>query len=82
MIIASRKRKENIAEYMLYMWQIEDMIRANGFDMERIRVNVIDKFNLDGQQRREMEEWYESLIDMMRREDVVEKGIFRLTAMC
>ena len=74
MIIASQKRKENIAEYMLYMWQIEDMIRANGFDMERIRVNVIDKFNLDGQQRREMEEWYESLIDMMRREDVVEKG--------
>ncbi len=74
MIIASRKRKENIAEYMLYMWQIEDMIRANGFDMERIRVNVIDKFNLDGQQRREMAEWYESLIDMMRREGVVEKG--------
>ncbi len=74
MILASRKRKENIAEYMLYMWQIEDMIRANGFDMERIRVNVIDKFNLDGQQRREMAEWYESLIDMMRREGVVEKG--------
>lgn len=74
MIIASRKRKENIAEYMLYMWQIEDMIRANGLDMERIRHNVIDRFNLDEPQRREMEEWYESLIDMMRREGVVEKG--------
>lgn len=28
MITASQKRKENIAEYLLYMWQIEDLIRA------------------------------------------------------
>ena len=28
MYIASQKRKENIAEYLLYMWQIEDLIRA------------------------------------------------------
>ena len=26
MIIASQKKKENIAEYLLYMWQIEDII--------------------------------------------------------
>lgn len=74
MIIASRKRKENIAEYVLYMWQIEDIIRANNFDMEKIRTNIIDKFNLDEKGRREMEDWYESLIEMMRREGVMEKG--------
>lgn len=74
MIIASQKRKENIAEYILYMWQIEDLIRANGLDMERIRKNVIDRYTLTDAQRREMEEWYESLIDMMRREGVTEKG--------
>ncbi len=34
MITASQKRKENIAEYLLYMWQIEDIIRANGLDIE------------------------------------------------
>ena len=38
MYIASQKRKENIAEYLLYMWQIEDMIRANGLDIDRIKV--------------------------------------------
>lgn len=74
MIIASKKRKENIAEYLLYMWQIEDTIRANGMDIEKIRRNIIDKFNLDDAQRQEMTEWYESLIDMMRREGVTEKG--------
>ncbi|MDE7388840.1 MAG: DUF4924 family protein [Muribaculaceae bacterium] len=75
MIIASQKRKENIAEYLLYMWQVEDIIRANGLDMDRIRTNVISRFaDLTPEQRREMEQWYESLIDMMRREGVVEKG--------
>ena len=45
MIIAKRKRKENIAEYLLYMWQIEDIIRANNLDIESIRKNVIDRFD-------------------------------------
>lgn len=75
MIIASQKRKENIAEYLLYMWQIEDMIRANGLDIDKIRKNIIDRFDsLTPEQRKEMEDWYESLIDMMRREGVAERG--------
>ncbi len=74
MIIASKKRKENIAEYILYMWQIEDLIRANGLDIDKIKKNVIDSFQLDDAQKEEMTQWYESLIDMMRREGVVEKG--------
>lgn len=78
MIIASRKRKENIAEYILYMWQIEDIIRANDLDIDKIKANVIDKFNLTDAQRAEMTEWYESLIDMMRREGVTESGHLQL----
>lgn len=74
MIIASKKRKENIAEYILYMWQVEDMIRANGCDIDRISANIISRFNLDEAQRREMTQWYESLIDMMHREGVTQSG--------
>lgn len=74
MIIASQKRKENIAEYLLYMWQIEDIIRANGLDINKITANVIDRYDLSKEQRKSMIEWYESLIDMMRREDVVTSG--------
>ena len=74
MIIASQKRKENIAEYLLYMWQIEDMIRANDLDIEKIERNVIDRFNLTAPQRKEMVDWYESLIDMMRREGIEKSG--------
>lgn len=74
MIIASEKRKENIAEYILYMWQIEDMIRANNCDIELVKENIISKFDLPDNKRAEMIDWYESLIDMMRREGVAQSG--------
>lgn len=75
MITASVKKKENIAEYLLYMWQIEDIIRANNLDIDKIDETIIDKYkDLSETQRKEMREWYESLIDMMRREDKVERG--------
>ncbi len=74
MLIASQLRKENIAQYLLYMWQIEDLIRANGLDIDKINENVVSRYNLSPEQQKAMLEWYESLIDMMRREDVVEKG--------
>ena len=71
MITASAKKRENIAEYLLYMWQIEDLIRANGLDIDKIQENIIDRYaGLRDQQRKEMREWYESLIDMMRMEGV------------
>ena len=75
MITASAKKKENIAEYLLYMWQIEDLIRANQLDIDKIQENIIDKYtDLTPEQKKDMREWYESLIDMMRREGVKEKG--------
>lgn len=75
MITASQKKRENIAEYLLYMWQIEDLIRANGLDIDKIQENIIDRYtSLSDQQKKEMREWYESLIDMMRREGVEKTG--------
>ncbi len=78
MYIASQKRKENIAEYLLYMWQIEDMIRANGLDIDRVKANIIDKTSLTDGQKTQLAEWYESLIDMMRREGVEHSGHLQL----
>lgn len=78
MIIASQKRKTNIAEYLLYMWQIEDVIRANNLNIEKIIANIIDKYDLTSEQRKEMIEWYESLIDMMNREGVQKSGHLQL----
>ena len=78
MIIASQKRKENIAEYLLYMWQIEDIIRAYKLDIDTIDEQIVSKYNVPDDKKKEIREWYESLIDMMRREGVVESGHLQL----
>ena len=78
MIIAKQKRKENIAEYLLYMWQIEDLIRANNFDMDLIRRTVIAHYDQPDEVKEEIARWYEELIDMMRGEGVMQSGHIQL----
>ena len=41
MDIAQKKRKENIAEYILYLWQLEDLLRAVQFSPEAIHSALI-----------------------------------------
>lgn len=74
MLIANLKRKENIAEYLLYMWQVEDIIRANNLDINKIEQTIIDKFNVDENQKTEIKDWYEGLIKMMELENKKESG--------
>ena len=78
MIVARRKRKENIAEYLLYMWQVEDLIRANRFDIDSINRTVVSRYDQPEEVRKEISKWYEELIEMMRSEGVMEKGHIQL----
>ena len=78
MIIAKQKRNENIAEYLLYMWQVEDLIRANHFDIDSIRRTVISQYDQPDEVKEEIARWYEELIEMMRSEGVMEKGHIQL----
>jgi hypothetical protein len=78
MIIARQKRKENIVEYLIYMWQVEDLIRANRFDIERIRRTLIDAYEQPEEVKEEITRWYEELIEMMRSEGVMERGHIQL----
>ena len=72
MKIAQQLKAKNIAEYLIYMWQVEDLIRANGCDIDKIRENIISRY--PEEERPALEEWYGNLIDMMRIEGVKEKG--------
>lgn len=78
MIIARQKRKENIAEYLLYMWQVEDLIRVNRFDMDAIRRTVVDRYDQPEAVKEEIARWYGELVEMMRSEGVMEKGHIQL----
>lgn len=78
MIVARSKRKENIAEYLLYMWQVEDLIRANKFDIDSIRRTIIAQYDQPAEKKEEIACWYEQLIEMMRSEGVMEQGHIQL----
>lgn len=74
MYISKQLKEKNIAEYLLYMWQIEDIIRANNLDIELIKKNIIDKYTLDEKGKHDLEVWYSDLINMMREENVKDSG--------
>ena len=65
MLIAREKKKTNIAEYILYMWQVEDMLRALGLDMQRVNEHVVARFRADDALRKEIYDWYDYLVAMM-----------------
>lgn len=74
LFVSRELRKKNIAEYLLYMWQVEDIIRANGLSLEKIRKQLVEPYNLAPETETEALEWYSNLIEMMRLEDVKESG--------
>jgi len=78
MIIAQQKRQENIAEYLLYLGQVEDLLRACKLDIDTVEQTVIAQYNVDEKTRHEIKEWYESLIKMMELENVRERGHIRV----
>ena len=74
MFVAKELRKKSIAEYLLYMWQIEDTIRAYGCSLTRIRKEYIDRFQYTEEQKEEEEDWFGDLVRMMNREGCRENG--------
>ena len=74
MLVSKELRKKNIAEYLLYMWQVEDILRANDLSVEKVAQSLVAPYALPPAQAEEMVEWYADLIEMMHQEDVKEKG--------
>lgn len=74
MIIAQEKRKKNIGEYILYMWQIEDLIRALKFDMESIGSKLVTQYQADEQKTTEIRNWYQNLTLMLQKEQKTASG--------
>ena len=74
MKIARHLKDTNIAEYLLYMWQLEDTLRAYGCDADRLRQEYVARFELTDDERRAEEQWLADLCSMMREEGKVEQG--------
>ena len=75
MFIAKELRKKSIAEYLLYMWQIEDIIRALGCSLPLIRKAYISKFtDYTDEQKEDEIDWFGNLVRMMNEEGKRDQG--------
>lgn len=74
MFISRQLKQQNIAEYLLYMWQTEDLLRAYHFDTDRIKTDIVNPYPATEEQKAELLQWYKDLANMMHDEGVMGKG--------
>lgn len=75
MDIAQAKRRDNIAEYILYLWQLEDLLRALQFSPEAIHSQLVaPRKDLPEERKSVLLMWYMDLANLLQQEDKEAKG--------
>ncbi len=74
MLIAKKTKENNIAEHVVYMFQVEDLIRANQFDLDGIIERIISPQINDEELVLAYTDWYKKLIKQMKLERIESKG--------
>jgi hypothetical protein len=74
MDIAQKRRKENIAEYILYLWQLEDLLRALQFSPEAILSTLVRPRELKVEEQQILLAWYVDIAQLLIEEKKSEKG--------
>jgi len=72
--VAESKKKANVGEYIIYMYQIEDLIRAYNFNTADIRQYVIAHYPISEEEKSELADWFDTLIARMGEEGIREQG--------
>jgi len=75
--LADKKKQENIAEYIIYMYQTELLIRNFEFDESKIRVHVFGNIPDEKMSPAEKEKnlnWYVTVIADMQKEGLQKEG--------
>jgi hypothetical protein len=79
MFIAQEKKKKNIIEYILYMWQIENIIRACQFNRSLVKSNIVSQMGLTENEKEIVVEWYTDLINQMKSQNLQQTGHLAFT---
>jgi len=74
MLIAKKTKETNIAEHVIYMFQVEDLIRANNLDLDTIMNTVIQPHIQDEKLVEEYKNWYKDIIKQMKIEGLQKSG--------
>ncbi|MDR2563301.1 MAG: DUF4924 family protein [Prevotellaceae bacterium] len=74
MLLAKRKRRENIAEYILYIWQLEDLMRALALNPDKIYSALVAPHEADDNKKQEIFFWYISIVNLLKEERKEQAG--------
>lgn len=77
MLLADKKKENNISEYIIYMYQSELLIRNFEFDIEKIKVHVFGNIADEKMSPEEKEKnlaWYQSVLSDMEKEGLQKEG--------
>lgn len=74
MLIADKLRRESRAEYLLYLWQMEDLARAYGLDAGRVDREYLSRLGLSPEDRQAEAAFMADLCAMMLAEGCRERG--------
>ncbi len=74
MDIARQKRDENIAEYILYIWQLEDLLRALRFDPRAVFDTLVAPRDASDEWKLAALEWYMDIAALLEKEGKSEGG--------
>lgn len=74
MFLAKKIKEESEIGYILYMWQLEDLVRAYGCDADRIEREYLPRFRYEGDMLLQEARWWHDLVEMMRSEGIFRQG--------
>ena len=72
--IAENKKSQNIAEYIIYLYQQEDLIRSFQGNLEEIRQYIVSHFPVEEKEKNTIFNWYQDFRNQMEKEGIMEKG--------
>lgn len=72
--IAERKKTQNIGEYLVYMYQMEDLIRSYQGNMEDIGQYLISHYPVSEEEKESIKTWFSGLASSMKQQNRMQKG--------
>lgn len=72
--IAERKKSQNIGEYLVYMYQMEDLIRSYQGNMEEIGQYVVYHYPVSEEEKETIKTWFADLAASMKQQELMQKG--------
>jgi hypothetical protein len=74
MLLVEQKKSENVAEFVLYMFQMEDLIRMFGFDLDLLMEGYVSKSLSNKAFEPQYRLWFKSVIEEMKSNALEKEG--------